>query len=81
MEIELLGRAFARKAPQSAQRELDVARAELDLIVEIPELALVPHLDRAVVAIAVLADAHALGIVAICAEGEVPAVPIHFDPP
>jgi hypothetical protein len=38
-------------------------------VVEVAELALVPDLDRAAVAAFVLADAHALGIVAIGAEG------------
>src|SRR6185437_13925987 len=47
----------------------DVARAELDAVVEVLEFALVPDLDRAVVAVLVLADAHALGMVAIGAEG------------
>src|SRR6185437_2825610 len=47
----------------------DVARAELDAVVEVLEFALVPDLDRAVVAVLLLADAHALGIVAIGAEG------------
>ena len=49
--------------------------------VEILELALVPHLYGAEVAALLLADAHAFGIVAIGAEGEVPAVPIHLMPP
>src|SRR5579875_510398 len=63
------GRSSSSAAPSRAQRHLDVARAELDLVVEIAELALVPHLDGAVVAILILADADALGIVAIGAEG------------
>ena len=68
-QVELLGGTLAREAAQAAQCDLDVARAELDLVVEVPELALVPHLDRAVVAVPVLADAHALGIEAIGAVG------------
>src|SRR5262249_32160099 len=47
------------------QRDLDAARAELDLIVEIPELALVPYLGGTEAAVAVLPDAHSLGIVAV----------------
>ena len=65
VEIELFRRARARELSQAAQRQLDVARAELDLVVEILELALVPHLDRAEIAVLVLADAHAFRIVAI----------------
>jgi len=42
VQIELVGRPLAREAPQSAQRELDVAGAEFPGVVEIPELALVP---------------------------------------
>src|SRR6185369_12647009 len=38
---------------------------ELDIAVEIPELALVPHLHGAVVAVLLLADADAFGIVAM----------------
>ena len=49
VEIELVGRPLARELPQPAQRQLDVAGAELDRVVEIAELAPVPHLDRAAV--------------------------------
>ena len=61
-------RAVARELAQPAQRDLDVARAELDVVVEVLEFALVPDLDRAAVAALVLADAHAFGIVAVGAE-------------
>ena len=67
VEIELLGRAFAGEAAQAAQRDLDVARAQLDLVVEIAERALLPDLERAALA-ALSADADALGIVAAIAE-------------
>ena len=67
-QVELLLGALAHPAAQALQRDLDVARAELDRIVEIAELAPVPHLYRAPVAAFVLADAHAFGIVAIGAE-------------
>src|ERR1700730_14189423 len=65
VEIELLGRAGAREFAQPPQRELDIAGAELDLVVEILELALVPHLHGAEIAVLVLADTHAFGIVAV----------------
>src|SRR5206468_9600015 len=50
--IELLGRAGAGELAQAAQRNLDVAGAELDLVVEVLELALVPDLHRAKIAVA-----------------------------
>ncbi len=59
---------------QAAQGDLDVAGAELDRIVEVLVLALVPDLDRLAVAAFVLADTDALGVVAIGANGEVAAV-------
>ena len=69
VEIEFVGRARARELAQAAQRDLDVARADLDVAVEILEGALVPHLHRAVVAVLVLPDAHARGVVPMGAEG------------
>ena len=69
VEIELVMGALAGPAAQALQRHLDVAGAKLDRVVEVAELALVPNLDGAAVAAAVLANAHALGIVAIGAEG------------
>src|SRR5262249_26333529 len=66
---ELLGGAGARELAQPPQRDLDIASAELDLVVEVPELAPVPDLDRAPIAALLLADAHALRIVAIGAVG------------
>ena len=68
VEIEFVGRAGAREFAQAAQRDLDVADAELDIAVEILELAAVPDLHRAVVAVLLLADADAFGIVAVGAE-------------
>ena len=56
------------KRRRRAQRDLDVARVELDVAVEVAEAALVPDLDRAAVAAALLADADALGVVAVGAE-------------
>ena len=68
-QVEFLGRALARELAQPPERHLDVAGAEFHRVVEIPELALVPHLDGGVVAVPVLSDAHAGGIVAMGAEG------------
>ena len=78
-QVELLGGALAHPAAQPLQRDLDVAGAELDAVVEIPELAPVPDLHRA---LWLLSSSRCTpSIVAIGAEGEVPAVPIHFEPP
>src|SRR4029079_13036630 len=68
VEIELVGHALAGEAPQRAHRDLDVAGVDLDRVVEVAERALVPDLDRAAAAAALLADAYALGIVALRAE-------------
>src|SRR5579862_6075179 len=68
VEIELLRRAGAGESAQAAQRDLDVAGAELDVAVEIAKLTLVPHFYGAEIAVGVLADAHAFGIVAVGAE-------------
>ena len=51
----------AGEAAQPAQGDLDVARAELDLIVEVPEFRVFPDLDRRAV-LALSADADALGM-------------------
>src|SRR4029079_8069649 len=55
----------ARELAQAAQRDLDVAGAELDLVVEILEFPPVPDLDRAEVTVLVLADADAFRVVAV----------------
>src|SRR5919106_862604 len=68
VEIELVGRTGARKLAQTAQRDLDVADAELDVAVEILELALVPDLHRREIAVLLLTDAHARGVIALRAE-------------
>ena len=68
VEIELVRRAGAGELAQPPQRDLDVAGAEFDVAVEVLELALVPHLDGAEIAVAVLADAYAFRIVAVGAE-------------
>ena len=69
VEVEFLGGAGAGEAAQAPQRDAHVAHAELDAVVEVLELALVPHLHGAEVAVAVLADADAFRVVAIGAEG------------
>ncbi len=57
------------KRRRRRRRDLDVARVELDVAVQIAEGALVPDLDRAAVAAAGLPDPDALGVVAVGAEG------------
>jgi hypothetical protein len=68
IEIELLGNAFACKAPQPAQRDLDVAGVELDVVIEVAECPLVPDLDGGPGPASLLPDAYAFGVVAVCAE-------------
>src|SRR6202043_2359064 len=68
IEVEFVRRAGAGELAQASQRDLDVADAEFDIAVEIPEFALVPHLHRAIVAVLLLADPDAFGIVALRAE-------------
>src|SRR3954453_5677332 len=70
-QIEFEFGPLTRELAQSAQRELDIARAEFDRVVEIAELAPVPHLDRGAIAafLALLAaDAHPFRVVAESAE-------------
>src|SRR5438270_13677244 len=67
-QVEFFRRAFTGEPPQPPQGDFYVPRAELDRVVEIAILALVPDLHRAAVARALLADAHALGVVAVGAE-------------
>ena len=69
VEIEFVGCAGARELAQAPQGDLDVARAELERIVEVLELAPVPDFHGAVVAVLVLTDAHTGRIVAMGAEG------------
>src|SRR5690606_2706128 len=65
VQIQVLGGAFAGELAELAQRDLDVAGAELDGVVEIAELALVPDLDRTPMPGAVLTDAYAFRVVAV----------------
>ena len=78
VEIEFVGRAGAGEFAQAAQRDLDVAGAEFDVVVEILELALVPDLHRAAGA----CSRRRCGCLPDCSRtlpnGEVPPVPIHF---
>src|SRR5688572_328531 len=67
-QVELVRRALAGEFSQSSKRDLDVAGTELDRIVEVAVLALVPDLDRAAIAALLLADAHAFRVVAVGAE-------------
>src|SRR5690606_34617231 len=78
VEVELFLGAFAGELAQPAQRDLDVARAQLDAVVVVAVGALLPHLDRGAVAGRRSADADALGVVAAIAErrGSVGAQPL-----
>src|SRR5579871_5647489 len=67
--VQLLGPALPGETAQAPQSQLHAPGAELDLAVEIAELALVPDLDRAAVSRATLADPDALGVVAEGAGG------------
>ena len=70
VEIQLFGAPSRAKLAQAAQRDLDVARAEFELVVVVLVLALVPDLHRAAVAAPLShADADALRVVAVGAEG------------
>ena len=64
-EVELRRSSIAGPTTQAAQRDFNIAGAQLNLIVEIFILALVPDFDRATVAAFLLADPHAFGIIAI----------------
>ena len=78
-EIELQFGALAGELAQPAQRQLDVAGAEFDGVVEVAELAPVPHLDRAAVpALLPGRCARPRGCSRELPNGEVPAVPIHL---
>jgi hypothetical protein len=68
VEIEFVGRAFARESPEPVQRDLDVAGPKLRLTVEVLELPFVPDADGAAPAAFLLADADPLGMIAMAAE-------------
>ena len=67
-QVKFFGRALAGKVAQAAQRDLDVARAEFDVIVEVSELAFCPDLDRRTV-LAPAAEAYAFWMRSTVAEG------------
>src|ERR1700733_6912479 len=73
VQIELFGHALAGESPKPSERQLDVPRSKLRVAVKVLELPAVPDLDGAGPAAFVLADAHALGMVAIGAERRRPA--------
>src|SRR4030095_12156964 len=60
--------ALARESPQAAQRDLDVARVEFNVAVQVAKGSLIPDLHRAARSAAVLPDAYPLGVIAIGAE-------------
>ena len=68
VHVELEIGAFAREAAQSAQRDLDVARADLDAVVVVAVAAHLPDLDRRLSALARAADADAFRMRAAVAE-------------
>jgi len=67
-QVQLLCRAIARPAAQAFERHLDIACPKRDAVVQIAKFALVPDLDRALVAAGVLPDPHAFGVITIGAE-------------
>src|ERR1700727_3598560 len=62
---QFAGHAAPCKAAQPPQSDLDVARAQFHLVVEVGEFAFVPDFDGAAIAPAVLADSHTLRVEAI----------------
>lgn len=68
VDVQLFRRALTGELAQAAQGDLDVARAQLNLVVEVLVLALVPDLGRLALALAGVADADALGVEATGAE-------------
>src|SRR5690606_4522204 len=69
IDIQLFGSAGAGEFAQAAQRHLDVARAQLDLIIQVLVLALLPDLGRSPLALAGIADTNAHRVVAAGTEG------------
>ncbi len=69
VQVQFVLRTLAGEFAQTAQGDLDVARSQLDLIVEVFVLALIPDLDRLALALARIANADALGVVTAGAEG------------
>ena len=68
VQVQFFHIAFAGKLAQPAQRHLDIARAEFLAVVVVAVGALVPDLDRALIAVALLSDANTLRVLAIGAK-------------
>ena len=68
VDIQFFCSALAGEFPQTAQRDLDIARAQFDLIVEVLVLALLPYLGRLALARSGIAHANAFGVIAARAE-------------
>src|SRR5579863_5427732 len=71
-ERELIGGPAAGKAAQAAHRHLDVARPQLDFVVQVRELAPIPDLHRASIAPTVLTYPHAFRVEPVGTEGRGP---------
>src|SRR5690606_31419202 len=69
VQIQLELGAFTCKAPQAPQGHLEVACAQLLLVVVVAEFAFFPDFDRRAVAGRRPAHAYAFGVVAAMAEG------------
>ena len=69
VQVQLAGRALPGEAAQAPQGDLEVARAELHVAVQVAELPGVPDLHGRPVPGLLLADADALGVEAVGAEG------------
>ena len=69
VQVQFAGRALAGKAAQAPQGDLHVARAELHVAIQVAEFPGVPDLDGRPVPGLVLADADALRVVSVGAEG------------
>jgi len=68
VQVQLFGGPVTGPAAQAFQGHFDVAGAQLNRVIQVLELALVPDFDRALVAAFFLADTHAFGVVAISAK-------------
>lgn len=62
-QIEFSGSTEPGELAQATEGDLDVANAELDVVVEVAKFSSVPHFDGFAVPRAILADANALGVV------------------
>ena len=69
IKVEHVGLAIAGEFAQAAQGHFDVARAQLNTVIEVFIVALVPDFDGLEVFVFVLADANAFRVVAVGAKG------------